>query len=118
MSNSKKEKRQRRARQTRAKIDQLKQNRLLVNRSNCHIYAQVLDADRKVLAAASSVEPSARKQLKSGSNKQAAAFVGQTVAQRAIEKGISVVAFDRSGYQYHGRIKSLAEAAREAGLKF
>lgn len=115
----KKEQRLRRARQTRAKIGELKAVRLTVHRSNCHIYAQVIDAGgAKVLAAASTVEDEVRQSVKTGSNIKAAAEVGKRIAQKARSLGIEAVAFDRSGYRFHGRVKALAEAAREAGLKF
>jgi len=109
----------RRARQTRAKISELAVVRLTVHRSNTHIYAQVIDASgAKVLASASSVEKELRGGLKSGGNVKAAAEVGRRIAERAKKLGIEAVAFDRSGYKFHGRVKALAEAAREAGLKF
>ncbi|WP_291994213.1 50S ribosomal protein L18 [Candidatus Accumulibacter sp. ACC003] len=116
----KKQARLRRARKTRAKIAELKSVRLLAHRSNCHIYAQVISAcGSTVLAAASTLEPEVRKSLvKGGGDIAAAKTIGQLVAERAIKAGIEQVAFDRSGFQYHGRIKALAEAAREAGLKF
>jgi len=115
----KKEQRLRRARQTRAKIGELKAVRLTVHRSNCHIYAQVIDAGgAKVLAAASTVEDEVRQSVKTGSNIKAAAEVGKRIAEKARSLGIEAVAFDRSGYRFHGRVKALAEAAREAGLKF
>ena len=115
----KKVERLRRARQTRAKIAELKAVRLSVHRSNTHIYAQVIDASgSKVLATASSLDPEVRGSLGSGGNTKAAAVVGKRIAEKAREKGIETVAFDRSGYKYHGRVKALAEAAREAGLKF
>ena len=109
----------RRARKTRAKIAELAAARLTVHRSNSHIYAQVVDPNgAKVLAAASTVEPEVRKSAKHGSNIKAAAEVGRRVAERAKMLGIEAVAFDRAGYKFHGRVKALAEAAREAGLKF
>jgi large subunit ribosomal protein L18 len=109
----------RRARKTRAKIAELNAVRLTVHRSNTHIYAQVIDASgAKVLAAASTVEPEIRKSMKGGSNVKTAAEVGRRIAERAKKLGIEAVAFDRAGYKYHGRVKALAEAAREAGLKF
>jgi large subunit ribosomal protein L18 len=109
----------RRARQTRAKIAELKAVRLTVHRSNSHIYAQVIDASgAKVLATASTVETDVRKALKSGGNIKAASEVGKRIAEKARKLGIEAVAFDRSGYKFHGRVKALAEAAREGGLKF
>ncbi len=115
----KKIRRLRRARKTRAKIAELAAVRLTVHRSNSHIYAQVVDpSGAKVLAAASSVEPEVRKSAQHGRNVKAAAEVGRRIAERAKKLGIEAVAFDRSGYKFHGRVKALAEAAREAGLKF
>lgn len=115
----KKQSRLRRSRRTRAKIAELKAVRLTVNRSNTHIYAQVIDATGgKVLASASSAEKLVRGELKNGSNIKAATVVGKLIAEKARKVGVEVVAFDRSGYRFHGRVKALAEAAREAGLKF
>ena len=109
----------RRARKTRAKIAELKSVRLSVHRTNSHIYAQVFSAcGSKVLAAASSLEPEVRKSLTNGGNVGAATAIGKLIAERAKKAGVEQVAFDRGGFQYHGRIKALAEAAREAGLKF
>jgi large subunit ribosomal protein L18 len=116
---NKKEMRLRRARKTRAKLAELKAVRLAVFRSNCHIYAQVISGDGgKVIAAASTVEPAVRAQLPNGGNRQAAEVVGKLIAERAKAAGVETVAFDRSGFLYHGRVKALAEAAREGGLKF
>jgi large subunit ribosomal protein L18 len=113
------EARLRRAQATRAKIAQLKAVRLTVHRSNTHIYAQVIDASgSKVLASASTAEREVRPSLGYGGNVKAAAEVGKRIAEKAKQLGIAEVAFDRSGYKYHGRVKALAEAAREAGLKF
>jgi large subunit ribosomal protein L18 len=93
--------------------------RLAVFRSNKHIYAQIVDdAQGTTLTAASSLDAETKKGVKNGSNIDAAKAVGKMIAQRAMEKGISAVLFDRGGYIYHGRVKALAEAAREAGLKF
>ncbi|AYH45529.1 MULTISPECIES: 50S ribosomal protein L18 [Rhodocyclales] len=109
----------RRARKTRAKIAELKAVRLTVFRSNSHIYAQIIDGSgARVLAAASTVEADVRSQLAHGGNAAAAAVVGKLIAERAKAAGIESVAFDRAGFQYHGRVKALAEAAREGGLKF
>ena len=109
----------RRARKTRAKIAELESVRLSVHRTNSHIYAQVFSScGSKVLAAASSLEPEVRKDLTNGGNIGAAAVIGKLIAERAKKAGIEQVAFDRGGFQYHGRVKALAEAAREAGLKF
>lgn len=111
--------RMRRARQTRLKLGELGAVRLTVCRSNSHIYAQVLDGNgAKVLASASTTEPEVRKELKHGGNVKAAVEVGKRIAERAKKLGIEKVAFDRAGYKYHGRVKALAEAARESGLKF
>jgi large subunit ribosomal protein L18 len=115
----KKQSRLRRSRRTRAKIAELKALRLTVNRSNTHIYAQIIDATGgKVLASASSAEKALRQELKNGGNIKAAAVVGKLIAEKAKQAGVGTVAFDRSGYRFHGRVKALAEAAREAGLKF
>ncbi|HEX9685968.1 MAG TPA: 50S ribosomal protein L18 [Burkholderiales bacterium] len=108
----------RRARQTRARIAERAAARLTVHRSNSHIYAQLIDpSGAKVLAAASTVEPEVRKGARGG-NVKAAAEVGRRIAERAKQLGIEAVAFDRAGYRFHGRVKALADAAREAGLKF
>ena len=122
MSLTKKEQRLRRARQTRARIAVKGGARLAVFRSNLHIYATVLSEDGgKVLASASTAEKEVRTQLGAagkGGNAAAASIVGQRIAQKAKAAGIDKVAFDRSGFAYHGRVKALAEAAREAGLQF
>lgn len=116
---NKKEARQRRARKTRARIAEKKAVRLAINRTNLHIYAQIISAcGSKVLASASSVEADVRKDVANGGNSAAAAVVGKRIAEKAKVAGISQVAFDRSGNRYHGRIKALAEAAREHGLQF
>lgn len=115
----KKESRLRRARKTRAKIAELKAIRLCIHRSNSHIYAQVYSGcGTQVLAAASTVEADVRKQVPNGGNIDAAKVVGKMIAERAKAQGITEVAFDRSGFRYHGRVKALAEAAREGGLQF
>jgi large subunit ribosomal protein L18 len=115
----KKEARLRRARKTRAKIAELKMARLAVHRSNCHIYAQIFSGcGTQVLAAASTAEADVKKQVPNGGNVEAAKVVGKLIAERAKAKGIEGVAFDRCGFRYHGRVKALAEAAREGGLKF
>jgi large subunit ribosomal protein L18 len=109
----------RRARPTRAKIQELRVPRLSVHRTNQHIYAQVLSANGgKVLASASTVEKGLRSQVANGSNVQAAAVIGKRIAEQAQKAGVIEVAFDRGGFKYHGRVKALADAAREAGLKF
>ena len=93
--------------------------RLAVYRSSKHIYAQIIDDSAgRTLAAASTVEPDVRSQLKSGGNKQAAELIGQRLGKLAVEKGITKVAFDRRHYKYHGRVQALADAARKAGLQF
>lgn len=115
----KKQTRLRRARKTRAKIAELKAARLCIHRTNCHIYAQVYsDCGLKVLAAASTVEADIRKQVPNGGNVEAAKVVGRLIAERAKAQGVTQVAFDRSGFKYHGRVQALAEAARESGLQF
>ncbi|MDP3163985.1 MAG: 50S ribosomal protein L18 [Hydrogenophaga sp.] len=109
----------RRARKTRAKIAELKVTRLSVHRTNTHTYAQIIDASGgKVIVSASTVEADVRKKLKNGGNVEAAAVIGKLIAEKAVKAGVTVVAFDRSGYKYHGRIKALADAARENGLSF
>jgi large subunit ribosomal protein L18 len=111
--------RTRRAAQTRRKIGELRVVRLSVHRTNLHIYAQVIAAEgAKVLASASTVEKEVRALAPNGGNKAAAVVVGKRIAEKAKSLGIAEVAFDRSGFRYHGRVKALAEAAREAGLKF
>jgi large subunit ribosomal protein L18 len=111
--------RHRRARQTRLKIREVGAVRLTVHRTNTNIYAQITSsAGDRVLASASTVEKEVRAQLKSGGNLKAAEVIGQRIAAKAKEKGIEIVAFDRAGYRYHGRVKALAEAARAGGLKF
>ncbi len=111
--------RQRRARKTRAKIAEQRAIRLSIHRSNSHIYAQIIDASgAKVLVSASTLEPEVRKDLQNGGNVAAAALVGKRIAEKAKQAGIETVAFDRSGFKYHGRVKALAEAARENGLVF
>jgi large subunit ribosomal protein L18 len=119
----KKQSRLRRSLQTRHKIAELRRERLTVFRSNLHIYANIIDASGgKVLVSASTVESEVRAQLAGqtgkGGNAAAAAIVGRRLAEKALAAGIQAVAFDRAGYRFHGRVKSLAEAAREAGLKF
>lgn len=119
----KKQTRLRRAQQTRIKIRELGVVRLAVHRTNQHIYASVVDqSGAKVLVSASTVEAEVRSALASatgkGGNVSAASLIGKRVAEKALAAGIQTVAFDRSGFKYHGRIKALADAAREAGLKF
>ena len=119
MSLTSKDRRQRRAIKVRQHIRQLGVARLTVHRTPRHIYAQVFDASgAKVLAAASTVQESVSKELKGTGNVDAAKAVGRQIAERARAAGISKVSFDRSGFRYHGRVKALADAAREAGLEF
>ena len=119
---NKKDQRQRRARQTRQRIAQHNVARLTVFRSNLHIYASVISEDgARVLASASTAEKEVRSQLGAtgkGGNVDAASLIGKRIAERAKAAGVEKVAFDRSGFAYHGRVKALAEAAREAGLQF
>jgi large subunit ribosomal protein L18 len=119
MAIDKKVKRLRRARRGRARIALLGVHRLCVHRTPQHIYAQIIapEGDR-VIASASTLNKDLRKDLKVTGNIAAAAAVGKEIATRAKEAGIESVAFDRSGFKYHGRVKALADAAREAGLKF
>ena len=115
----KKASRQRRARKTRAKIRELGKARLCIHRTPRHIYAQVIDGSGdKVLASASTLDSELRKDVKGSGNAAAAAVIGKAVAERARAAGVSAVAFDRSGFKYHGRVKALADAARESGLEF
>ncbi|EOD2823238.1 50S ribosomal protein L18 [Providencia stuartii] len=109
----------RRATRARRKIQELGATRLVVHRTPRHIYAQVIAPNgSETLVAASTTEKAINEQVKFTGNKDAAAIVGKIIAERALEKGITTVAFDRSGFQYHGRVQALAEAAREAGLQF
>lgn len=114
----KKEARLRRAQSTRHRIRELAVPRLTVHRSGQHIYAQVLAANGAVVATASTVQKTVREGLTGTKNKAAAAAVGRSVAERARAAGVERVAFDRSGFKYHGRIQALADAAREGGLQF
>ena len=123
MTMDKKASRQRRAAKTRVRIARQRAVRLTVHRTNTHIYASITDAGgEKVLVSASTVEQEIRSQLAGqagrGGNVSAAALIGKRIAEKALAAGIDSVAFDRAGYRYHGRVKALAEAAREAGLKF
>jgi len=123
---SKKEQRVRRSRQTRARIAVQRVARLTVYRSNLHIYASVISGEGdKILATASTLEADVRKEVAGdskvagkGGNVAAASIVGKRIAEKAKAAGIERVAFDRAGFAYHGRVKALAEAAREAGLQF
>lgn len=118
----KKQSRLRRARQTRAKIAELKVFRLAVHRTNLHIYANIIGPGAAILASASTLEAEVRLELSGragrGGNAAAAALIGKRLAEKALKAGVTEVAFDRSGFRYHGRVKAVAEAAREAGLKF
>jgi large subunit ribosomal protein L18 len=115
----KKSARLRRAKSTRSRIRELGVPRLSVLRTGQHLYAQLFSADgAKVLAAASTTQSDVRDGLKNGKNVEAAAKVGRAIAEKARAAGIERVAFDRSGYRYHGRVKALADAAREGGLQF
>ncbi len=115
----KKQSRIRRSRRARAKIATLGMNRLCVHRTPRHTYAQVFSGDTgKVVAAASTLSGDVKKAVKYSGNVEAAAAVGKVIAEKAKAAGIEEVAFDRSGFKYHGRVKALADAARENGLKF
>jgi large subunit ribosomal protein L18 len=114
----KKVSRLRRALRGRAKLRELKVMRLSVHRTPRHIYAQVLDAESRVVAVASTLQKDVAEGLKSTGNVAAAKAVGKAIAERAQAKGVKQVSFDRSGFKYHGRVKALADAAREHGLEF
>lgn len=115
----KKTTRLRRARKARARIARTGVPRLSVHRSGRHIYAQVLaPTGERTIAAVSTVQRDVREGLKGTCDRDAAAAVGRAIAEKALAAGIEKVAFDRSGFKYHGRVRALAEAAREAGLKF
>jgi large subunit ribosomal protein L18 len=119
MNITKKERRARRAIKTRARIRETGTPRLTVHRTPRHIYAQLFAADgSQVLASASTVQKDVAKDLKYTGNVEAARAVGKAIAERAKAAGVARAAFDRSGFQYHGRVKALADAAREAGLEF
>ena len=112
-------KRTRRGKRTRAKIKELEMNRLTVHRTSQHTYAQVITpCGGKVIASASTLDKEARAEVKHGGNIEAAKIIGKLVAERASKAGIVKVAFDRSGFKYHGRVKALADTARESGLEF
>ena len=115
----KKQSRLRRARRARAKISELAMHRLSVHRTPRHIYAQIISPDgANVLASASTVQKELRGKVKNTGNAEAAAEVGRAIAEKAKAAGVESVAFDRSGFRFHGRVKALADAAREAGLQF
>ena len=116
---NKKQARIRRGTKSRSKMKELGVNRLVINRTPRHIYAQVVSAEGgKVLASASSVEKDVKAGAKTTGNVDTAKTVGSLIAKRATKAGVSSVAFDRSGFKYHGRVKALADAARESGLQF
>lgn len=116
---NKKETRQRRTRKTRSRIRLLGVNRLCVHKTPRHIYAQVISTDNSsVLTSASTLDKEIKGKVKHGGNKDAATLVGKVIAERAKNAGVTKVAFDRSGFKYHGRIKALADAARENGIEF
>ena len=109
----------RRAKKSRAKMAELHVTRITVYRSNSNIYAQIIDGNNnRVIATASTTEAEVKKTLKNTSNKDAAIAIGKRIAEKAVKAGVKEIAFDRSGYKYHGRIKALAESARENGLTF
>ena len=119
MASEKKTSRLRRAKRTRAKISELGVPRLTIHRTSRHMYAQVIDeTGSKVIASASTVGKEAGSAIKYSGNAEAASAIGKTIAEKATAAGISKVAFDRSGFKYHGRVKALADAAREHGLQF
>lgn len=115
---NKNENRLRRAAKARAKMHELGATRLVVYRTPRHIYAQVINNEGNVVAVASSLEKDLAKQMKYTGNVEAAKVVGKAIGERAVAKDVTAVSFDRSGFQYHGRVAALADAAREAGLKF
>ena len=115
----KKLRRRRRARRTRAKVALQSIHRLCVHRTPRHIYAQIIDpTGEKTIASASTIDKQLRESLKYTGNKEAAAAVGKLIAEKAKAEGVDRVAFDRSGFRFHGRIRALADAAREGGLSF
>jgi len=117
--NDKKQARLRRATKARARIRELGVDRISVHRTPRHIYAQIIQAETaEVICSASTLDGELRAQVSNGGNVAAAAAVGALLAQRARAKGVELVAFDRSGFRYHGRVKALADAAREGGLQF
>ena len=119
MQISKKDRRLRRATKTRAHIRELGVARLSVHKTPRHIYAQVTDAQgAKVIAAASTVQTAVKEGLKTTGNVEAAKAVGRAIAERAKAAGVTKISFDRAGFRYHGRVKALADAARESGLEF
>ena len=115
---NKKSARIRRATRTRAKIKELGVHRLSVHRTSRHMYAQIIAPDASVVASISTLDKNVKSELKVTGNVAAAIQIGRLVAEKAKQAGVEQVAFDRSGFKYHGRVKALADAAREAGLKF
>ena len=119
MTANKRQSRQRRGSKTRHHLKELRALSISINKTPRHIYAYLINEDRsKTLVSASSVEKNVRENVKYTGNIEAAQAVGKLIAERALAKGFDTVAFDRSGFKYHGRVKALADAAREAGLKF
>jgi len=118
MSIDKKQRRVRRAKKARAKIFQLQMPRLCVHRTPRHIYGQIIMPDGKVVASASTLDQEVKQEIKYSGNVEAAKIIGKLIAKRGMAAGISSVAFDRSGFRYHGRVQALADAARESGLEF
>ena len=119
MARKEKVTRARRAKRTRKRIRELEMPKLSVHRTPRHIYAQVISSDgERTVASASTLEGSIRRDFAYGGNCVAAAMVGRSIAEKALQVGVKKVAFDRSGFRFHGRVKALAEAARGAGLKF
>ncbi len=116
---NRKQARLRRSKKARARIRLFGVNRLCVHKTPRHIYAQIVSTDnQKIVTSASTVDKELRDKVKHGGNKDAAIIVGQALAERAKQVGVTKVAFDRSGFKYHGRIKALADAARENGIEF
>lgn len=119
MASVKKTSRLRRARKTRCKIRELAVPRLTIHRTSKHMYAQVIDADgSKVIASASTLSKDLKGSISYTGNSEAATAIGKAIAVKATAAGVSKVAFDRSGFKFHGRVKALADAARENGLQF
>lgn len=117
--NTKTDRRARRSHRIRQRVAAIETERLCVHRTPRHIYAQIIDkAGGRVLASASTLEAEVRKEIKFGGNVDAAKLIGKRIAEKAKGAGITRVAFDRSGFKYHGRVKALADAAREQGLQF
>jgi large subunit ribosomal protein L18 len=114
----KKNTRIRRSRKARAKMRELKVDRLSIHRTSQHTYAQIISSDNSILVAVSTLQAEVKAKVKNAGNIAAATIVGNMVAEKAKEKGIESVAFDRSGFKYHGRVKALADGARDSGLNF